>query len=470
MIRIAIIGAGMTGVKILSEYHRKDCDFVLDIFDFSKNAGYGNSLRYIDNDLMTATPLDELSLEAEDRGCKKWFENNNMKVSSNISGKDFSEYSRHIFSDIVKKDDRVNFVDKVISDIDYENDKFILKTDDNESIIYDAVHLALGALPNKDPFSLKGEKNFIYGAYPLELTYEKIKDSKSIFIIGTGLSAVDILVHLYNRNYEGNVHLYSRRGLFPVLKSKDAKVHNDNMIEELNSKEASLKNMVNAFMKDAEHNGIKFKNLIPKEKANPYKEFARQFKLEDEYNIAHSLVISMDGEYSNYWNRLSFTDQIYFIENYMHLYTMFQGPMPIDCAKKIEEMIARGQVRVICDVQEVQNKGGELFVKRSSSRPFKADYVISAAGSTKILEKRAYDTPASLLADRLADKHLIKRNELGGALAMYPDMSIISKKYGIIKNLKIHGYLSKGIIFGANSLKNISMSVEKAVDDILSRA
>ena len=92
-------------------------------------------------------------------------------------------------------DKYIFYIDDEIIDIDLNDELIVGK---KEKYPYGKVILALGG-------------GYISPDLPFNL-----ENQKDIYIKGTGLSAIDIVVDLYKKNFKGNIHLCSRHGLLPL--------------------------------------------------------------------------------------------------------------------------------------------------------------------------------------------------------------------------------------------------------------
>ena len=60
--------------------------------------------------------------------------------------------------------------------------------------------------------------------YPLEDTIDRVLGGNSVGVIGTGLAAIDVVRALFLSGYSGTVHMASRRGVLPAIRSAHPEV------------------------------------------------------------------------------------------------------------------------------------------------------------------------------------------------------------------------------------------------------
>ncbi|MBE1532676.1 FAD/NAD(P)-binding protein [Actinomadura algeriensis] len=79
----------------------------------------------------------------------------------------------------------------------------------------DAAVLCVGGGAAPDPYGLAGAPGFVLDPYPLERTLDGIPADRDVAVIGSGLTAVDVVVSLAARAHTGRISLVSRSGTLP---------------------------------------------------------------------------------------------------------------------------------------------------------------------------------------------------------------------------------------------------------------
>ncbi|MER7348257.1 FAD/NAD(P)-binding protein [Streptomyces aurantiacus] len=82
---------------------------------------------------------------------------------------------------------------------------------------YEATHVVLcvGQGTPPDPYGLVGNPRFTPDPYPLADTLDRIPAGGGVAIVGSGLTAVDIVTSLAARGHRGHITLLSRSGMLP---------------------------------------------------------------------------------------------------------------------------------------------------------------------------------------------------------------------------------------------------------------
>ncbi|MGH8882683.1 MAG: FAD/NAD(P)-binding protein, partial [Stackebrandtia sp.] len=79
----------------------------------------------------------------------------------------------------------------------------------------DQVAVCVGTGTPSDHYGLETDPGFVRDPYPLAHTLETVESDSDVAIIGSGLTAVDIVVSLAARGHTGRITLVSRSGVLP---------------------------------------------------------------------------------------------------------------------------------------------------------------------------------------------------------------------------------------------------------------
>ncbi len=159
----------------------------------------------------------------------EWLESNHFKYNHLIGKVSPQEFiPRKIFGDYVLENlERVQHeaagrlqirIDEAISILDFGMRKTVVLASGN-ALHADHVILALGNFPPADLFHQGNpvQNDPRYYASPWsDKVYSQIAGNEDILLVGSGLTAVDIVLGLILRKFKGKVTMLSRRGRFPL--------------------------------------------------------------------------------------------------------------------------------------------------------------------------------------------------------------------------------------------------------------
>jgi len=105
-----------------------------------------------------------------------------------------------------------------VSDAAVRSDtRLTLRTDDGREHEADRVVLCVGGGTPPDLYGLAGRPGYTADPYPLAGTLDHIAADDDVAVLGSGLTAVDIVVALAARRHSGRITLLSRSGILPYV-------------------------------------------------------------------------------------------------------------------------------------------------------------------------------------------------------------------------------------------------------------
>jgi uncharacterized NAD(P)/FAD-binding protein YdhS len=93
--------------------------------------------------------------------------------------------------------------------------RLVLRTGDGREHVVGRVALCVGGGAPHDHYRLEGAPGFVGDPYPLARTLDDVPLDSDIAVIGSGLTAVDLVVSLAARGHTGRISLLSRTGMLP---------------------------------------------------------------------------------------------------------------------------------------------------------------------------------------------------------------------------------------------------------------
>lgn len=99
-----------------------------------------------------------------------------------------------------------------------------VRTADGATHAVDQVVLCVGGGRPLDLYGLAGRPGFVLEPYPLAGTLDDLPADARVAVIGSGLTAVDVVAALTARGHTGPVTLLSRRGLLPDVQQAPARL------------------------------------------------------------------------------------------------------------------------------------------------------------------------------------------------------------------------------------------------------
>jgi uncharacterized NAD(P)/FAD-binding protein YdhS len=211
---IAIVGGGFSGCLVAAQLARRtDPGYSLHLFepgDLGRGAAYGT--RHPEH-LLNTRARTMTAFPDEPGDFVRWLGNRAKPddfVSRRLYGDYVAQIARHAF-------ERPGFSvvpERVVSITRAGPRRFLLQSSSGEQYESHAVVLATGNAPPGDDFLPEGVRRHPgYVADPWRFDYHSVDGQ--VLLIGSGLTALDVLVALEACGHKGSVQVVSRRGRFP---------------------------------------------------------------------------------------------------------------------------------------------------------------------------------------------------------------------------------------------------------------
>jgi uncharacterized NAD(P)/FAD-binding protein YdhS len=227
--KIAIIGAGFSGVAVAAALHRYSRQpLIINLYEKSGQFGAGEAYRTpYDWHLLNARAGDMSAFEDEPDHFVRWLQqhadgylNHSQPVARQFVPRIlYQQYLGNIINAMT--DDRhglcqLNLIPNEVIDIDHEDNQIRLKIQNQPDALVDKVVFAHGNNPPAPlPFSLPESIHCIEN--PWDYTaLEAVPQHEPVLIVGTGLSMIDAVLTLHHQKHQAKIYALSRRGLLPL--------------------------------------------------------------------------------------------------------------------------------------------------------------------------------------------------------------------------------------------------------------
>ena len=287
---------------------------------------------------------------------------------------------------------------------------FALTTSSNNAYQASEILLATSFKQSNLPFDLPSE-NLVKKLWDQDSQqfHQQIFTNETICLIGSGLTAVDVIVGLKKKNFSGKIFVISRRGNFP---KKHFAQHqpSHHFIAPQDSKKGLL------FL------CLKIRNFL---RQNP------QFDLR---HVIDSVLYST----VELWQNFDEKNKKLFLR-LLPYWNIFRHRAPISSVELIEEMIASGQIEIKKKgVKKISEKDGKILIE-TRGEEIECDYAVNCLGFEFKLEKYP------LLA-QMVDAGLLKK-DLFLAQSNHPQVRLL-------------GGLNVGRDFECTAVPDLRLSVE----------
>jgi uncharacterized NAD(P)/FAD-binding protein YdhS len=411
---IAVIGGGPTAVAFLeSLIHSRDTigpDVSLDltVFDPSPHPWCGHSFAPDRPEALTNTYTPDMSVRHwQPEHVDIWLKANGY---TEFAGNNFAprsligQYFKESAQQAASRMEGFAFIREQVTGLTVVDDRVHLYTQ-NEGYTFDYAVLSVGRSDRFDPYGLEGQENFCIRPYPLKNALAGVDPDEHIGIIGTGLTAVDLVMALKADKHRGRITLFSRHGLLPAVRPPSLKYELQRFtvkaIEDRAAAkgELSLEDLVHLVHEELDHACTSPEPLTEEIFPTRYgiDRLRHQLMHIDDGEVAYSIAIKTLLPLQDAWYLLTPADKAR-TASFRHIYNTLCCPMPRHRAAEILELADSGQLDVVRGVKSVaKDARGQLVAITADYPLLYFDRVFSAGSNGNALDPLAAPLISSLL-------------------------------------------------------------------------
>ena len=266
---IAIVGGGFTGSTLTAQLLR-GADASLSVVLIERRALLGRGLAYSTSCAhhLLNVPAANMSALADDpshflRWAQRCFDNR-AKACDFLPRRVYGEYVESVLREEIRahpgqfewKHDEACSITRA------DNAARIVLSSD-EVIHANKVVLALGNFPPSDPLFQEREppKRYINDVWAAD-TRERLAHCRSILLIGSGLTSVDVVVASWALGFKGTIHILSRHGFLPAGHKATAGCNAVPEVENFPSTTRGLVRWIRALIEEAKVQGCDWRSVI----------------------------------------------------------------------------------------------------------------------------------------------------------------------------------------------------------------
>lgn len=314
----------------------------------------------------------------------------------------------------------------------------------------DTVVLCTGNLISSRYRHLVGTRNYFHSPYPLDRTMRKIGSRQSVAVIGSRLSAVDVLVGLEHSGFLGPVSLLSREGYLPSVQSAQEKAslkyctrERIQRLSKIYDGRLHYTTVLRLVLKELSCAcGYRFSAKNQKPRDSSSFELFRQDTLRamDGAQPWQSAFVALNEVISDLWNLLSDSDREKFIRLDFSRFMALRVPIPVRNAVKVIELFDSGRLQIHQRLKNIVFRSGKFLATFNGGySPRTYDAVINCASSDNDLT-RTHDS----LYSQLASDGLVVPHPFGGVVVDFETNLAKSRKGDLNEGMYVVGNMTSG--------------------------
>nr|WP_246481556.1 FAD/NAD(P)-binding protein [Amycolatopsis umgeniensis] len=439
---IAIVGAGAAAVALLDTLAATAAEpATVTVFEPSAQLWRGRAYGPDLDSVLVNSPPALMSIRHADFGhYAAWLGERGASHLDELLGQPlvpralYGEYLEHTAEAAVaalrERGITVRVVGQRVTAIARSGERLVLRTQDGRGHEADRVTLCVGGGPPQDHYGLGRAAGFVADPYPLARTLDRIPARSSVAVIGSGLTAVDVVVSLAARGHTGPIALVSRTGLLPhvwqrpldrrprlVTVDRVSALRRENGVVTL----ADLVHLLRSELAEAGENlDDLVADLLAAESEPPVERLRRQLATVDGPALGRRFLQETAHSVGPLaWRSLPEADRAWLWRRSRLASSLVSPMVPVNAAILLR-LLDGGQLRVTAGIREIQAAQGRFRLETDAGTSH-ADVVVNAVNpAPHAMPSAAEPLVASVLADGLATPH-----PAGGLVPADPRLAVV---------------------------------------------
>ena len=433
---IGIVGGGPSAVSLLDalagDERLPPCGLV--VFEPSEHLWRGRPYRPDLDTIRVNAPADDMSLRAGDTGhFEQWLTARDLVIGlgaedvDRISGTRF--VSRAVYGDYLEQTARaalialhrrgwrIELVRQAVVHARERVDGLVLNTASGDEYLVGAAVLCMGAGRPPDLFGLDGTDGYVPEAYPVRQSLAAIEPESAVCVLGSGLTAVDVVLGLLARGHRGPIRLASRSGVLPAVRQSRI-AHRLRHFTPARFRAAAaqgrtvpLEEAVQLMAQELAAAGDSLDRVVTEVEAvrsqEPVSRLRRHLEqVHDPQMGLRVLQQAVPDAGPDLWPLLPETQKEALLATHARTLMSLCCPMPPASAAALLQLIDSGQLELVRDLRAVEAVDGAGFRVHTADGAFSCDHAVNAANArTRGIPQSAEELVGSLTKAGLAQSH-----------------------------------------------------------------
>ncbi|GAA3685207.1 FAD/NAD(P)-binding domain-containing protein [Lentzea roselyniae] len=230
MLKLAVVGGGPSAVCVVDAVARHlthDTPVEITVFEPGPNLWQGQAFQSDGDEVLANVPMVAMSARTWDRrdGVNWMLEQGLDEFAADdvfpprwLVGRYFQYAAGRTVAALPATGSALRVQPQTVRALVMGENRLWARGDDWSAGPFDHAVLCPGGPPPSDPYRLTGAAGYIHVPYPLSRSLAEVPAQAKVGIVGSGLTAVDIVMALHARDHQGPIALVSRNGLLPAVR------------------------------------------------------------------------------------------------------------------------------------------------------------------------------------------------------------------------------------------------------------
>lgn len=383
----------------------------------------------------------------------------------------YGEYLEYVLDEIIKIAKLININTNLIADevtnIKIQDTKLIIHTVKHPQSLCTTKYaiITIGHIIEHKSPNFLNNINYCAASIFLSKSFGEIKDYKKIGIIGSRLTAIDIVTFLTNIGYNNKIYMFSREGALPTVRGKKLTVPTKifNSISSKDISQINVEQMVDLIFSE-------INNILPTPitKDVLFRQYNPLLRLRQELFLANCKEIlwqaalsSIAEKISVIWPILNENTKLDFMSKYYSKWLQYLGAFPIPSATLIYNLIRRKQLELYQLESILYNKHHFQIITTKGEYISEIEYLVDATGFYNNIEKCS-----SQLIQNLLSQRIVTRNTIAGVNVDYTSCQVQGHNGLFENNIYALGDITRGVHLTTADLSQLNLHSKRIVSSI----
>jgi uncharacterized NAD(P)/FAD-binding protein YdhS len=436
MRKITIIGGGASGTLLALNLLKNEAAHLnINLVERRNRIGRGVAFGTTRESHLLNVPAGRMGAFADDvEHFHKWLSDTGREFAPSdfVPRVLYGEYLRTLINDAAESDGgrRLKLIDDEAVDLSVNENSAEVILGSGEILPSDRVVLAFGNFkpphPSVPNVEFTRSERYFQDPWNSKL-YETIEPDDEVFIIGTGLSMVDVVLHLHRHEHRGRIQAISTRGLLPAVHKLGFTYPSFESELKDKTRITDLLKTVRRHMKASAVSGSDWRAVID----------------------------SMRPVTQQIWTDLPLAEKRIFKQHLSRYWNIARHRMPPEAADVLDRMQSAGGLEILAgrltDIRINENQNFEVeYTQIGERRTASARIVVNCIGSESNFAKID-----SMLVRNLIGRRHIRTDRLTMGIDAEPDGRVIDRTENPSEVVFTLGTALKGILWESTAIPEI---------------
>ncbi|MDE0488797.1 MAG: hypothetical protein F4Z95_04075 [Gammaproteobacteria bacterium] len=337
------------------------------------------------------------------------------------------------------------------------------------------IYLALGHIERTRSEEYQFRNRYYHNPYPITRLIEEIPRDAAVGVIGTRLSAIDVVLGLAGAGHAGEIVCVSRGGRLPAVRADQGqyefrKIEREDLRKQLKGRRAELRladvvKMIGSEIEYAEGRRVGLGYIVNKRRS-PVKYYEREIALaKGRARPWQAVLYATNRNIDLLWHHLAEADKKLLMSEWLNNWLTYRASIPRENAERILALMKSGrlQVRRGASGFDYNDATGNFKMILGAKQAVSVQYLISATGSASSIEQAD-----SALIGNLLRRGLIRPHRFGGVDCRFEDGQVIPGGSDAATDSRMFalGPLTSGVYFFTTALEIIQRQTRQRTLDL----